>query len=161
MKKHFLVLGGVVLTVLVMGLITHAMAADQQFVNLGNGICQDSETGLMWQLDKSRRPIASEAKARQYIRDLKLGEFTDWRLPTMAERWKLTQNVELYRNTGPCDFVHFEKAYWTTATENGTEPLKLGLTCICQGDEEIDLVKKGYVRVVRDPRQSLSQHQQP
>jgi hypothetical protein len=132
------------------------MAADQQFVNLGNGVCQDTETGLMWQLGKSRRPIVSEEKVRQYTRELDLGAYTDWRLPTMAEGWKLTQNVELYKNTGPCDFSHFESAYWTSETDKGTEPLKLGITCMCAGDEEKAVVKKGYGRAVRDPRQSPS-----
>ena len=161
MRKRFLFFCSAILQVLAMGLFAPIMAADQQFVDLGNGICQDTQTELMWQLGKSRSTLTSEEKALEYTRKLDLGGFKDWRLPTMAERWKLTQNVELYKNTGPCDFVHFEFAYWTSETSKGTEPMKLGITCMCAGDEEIDLAKKGYVRAVRDPRQSLSQAPQP
>jgi len=161
MRNRFFIFCSAILQVFAMGLLAPAVAADQQFVDLGNGICQDTQTGLMWQLGKSRSALTSEEKAIEYTRKLDLGEFKDWRLPTMAERWKLTQNVQLYKNTGPCDFVHFEFAYWTSETTKGTEPLKLGITCMCAGDEEMDLAKKGYVRAVRDPRQSVSPAPQP
>ncbi|OIP50944.1 MAG: hypothetical protein COZ12_06570 [Deltaproteobacteria bacterium CG_4_10_14_3_um_filter_60_8] len=156
MRKQLLIFCSVILQVLACGLLATVLAADQQFVNLGNGICHDTQTGLMWQLGKSRSAMTSEEKALEYTRELDLGEFKDWRLPTMAERWQLTQNVLLYKNAGPCDFVHFENAYWTSETTNGTEPMKLGITCMCAGDEEIDIAKKGYVRAVRGSRQASS-----
>ena len=48
-----------------------------------NGIIVDTRTGLHWSPDPGRRMTWHQAEA--YARQLRLGGFADWRLPTRAE----------------------------------------------------------------------------
>ncbi len=49
--------------------------------DLGNGICHQLPTGLMWQIKKSMM-ISTQEKADEYAKRLQLAGFDDWRLPT-------------------------------------------------------------------------------
>lgn len=119
-----------------------------RLVDLGNGIYQDSKTELMWQYAKSKKSFKNEEEAKEYATNIKLGNFTDWRLPTLQERWDLLQ-VFTYKNNNNLTFPKFSSRYWTTETDKGTTPIKLDLTCVCRGDKEVEYKSKGYVRVVR------------
>ena len=119
-----------------------------QLSDLGNGIIKDSKTGLMWQHGKSKKSYTAKADAEQYAKDLTLGGYNDWRLPTLAERWDLLQ-VFVYKNNGDITFPRSNSKYWTAATDKGTTPIKLDITCLCRGDEEVEYKTKGYVRAVR------------
>lgn len=54
------------------------------FVNKGNGIIEDSATGLVWQQSDSKKGM-NWAAALKYAENLKLGDFDDWRLPNVKE----------------------------------------------------------------------------
>ncbi len=120
----------------------------ERLIDLGNGIIKDSHTGLMWQQGKSRKSFTSEDDARHYAATLDLGGFTDWRLPTLAERWDILQ-VFVYKNNGSVEFPKMSYRYWTSESDEGTIPIKLDITCLCRGDEDVEYKSKGKVRAVR------------
>ena len=54
------------------------------FVDSGDGFVKDTRTGLMWQKD-AFGPIKTAGEAESYCRQLQIGGFNDWRLPTIEE----------------------------------------------------------------------------
>lgn len=54
------------------------------FINNKNGIISDSATGLMWQKSDSKQGMPW-ADALMYAENLKLGGYSDWRLPNAKE----------------------------------------------------------------------------
>lgn len=127
-----------------------AIAANNQarLVDLGNGIIEDNKTHLQWQHDKSKRPFSSAEDAEKYVKSLELGGHHDWRLPTLAERWDLLQAF-VYKHNGNITFPRQASKYWTSQTDKGTQAIKLDITCLCRGDEEVVYKNRGYVRAVR------------
>ncbi len=113
----------------------------------------DTHSKLMWQYNKSRKSFKTETEAREYVKGLRLGGFSDWRLPTLAERWDMLQ-IYMYKDNGDINFPKPERQYWTTKTDKGTIALKLDYSCMCRGDQEVEYKPKGYVRAVRGPIQS-------
>ena len=130
---------------------TSALAANNQarLVDLGNGIIEDTKTHLQWQYDKSKRPFSSVEDAGNYVKTLDLGGHHDWRLPTLAERWDLLQAF-VYKKNGNITFPRQGSKYWTSQTDKGTQAIKLDITCLCRGDEEVVYKNRGYVRAVRN-----------
>lgn len=152
MKKNRFCLMFVLLASLTASL---AFAGEARLVQLDNGMVKDSKTGLIWQLGSSTQAFDSQEKAAQYASTLDLGGNHDWRLPTLAERWELLQ-IFVFKNNSGIDFPKFDNKYWTTETDKGTRPIKLDITCICRGDQEIEYKNAGYVRAVRG-QQSANQ----
>jgi len=122
--------------------------AEIRLVRLDNGIIEDAKTGLQWQHDRSPNPFDTQEKAAEYASSLELGGYHDWRLPTLGERWDLLQVFVLKKNHG-VDFPRFASKYWTKETDKGTQPIKLDITCLCQGTKDIEYKNEGYVRAVR------------
>jgi hypothetical protein len=52
--------------------------------NMGNDVCRQFPSGLMWQINKSKK-IPTWEEANEYANRLELGGFNDWRLPTPDE----------------------------------------------------------------------------
>lgn len=152
MKKNRFCLVFVLLASLTASL---ALASEARLVQLDNGMVKDSKTGLIWQLGSSPQTFDSQEKAAQYASALDLGGNHDWRLPTLAERWELLQ-IFVFKNNSGIDFPKFDNKYWTAETDKGTRPIKLDITCICRGDQEIEYKNAGYVRAVRG-QQSANQ----
>lgn len=119
-----------------------------RLILLDSGIVEDTKTGLQWQLDRSPNVFDTQEKAAEYAASLDLGGYHDWRLPTLGERWDLLQVFVLKKNRG-VDFPMFTSRYWTKKTDKGTQPIKLDITCMCRGDQEIEYKNAGYVRAVR------------
>ncbi|MCA1766070.1 MAG: DUF1566 domain-containing protein [Desulfobulbaceae bacterium] len=141
-------LGLVFLLVAVSACATLHQPDEMHLIRLDNGIIEDAGTGLQWQLDKSPRKFDTLEKAAQYAGSLDLGGHHDWRLPTLGERWDLLQLFVLKKNGG-VEFPLFAGKYWTTETDMGAQPIKLDITCMCRGDQEIEYKNEGYVRAVR------------
>lgn len=127
-----------------------AFAGEPRLVQLDNTMVKDTKTGLIWQFDKSAEQFDSKEKAAQYAGSLDLGGYHDWRLPTLDERWDLLQ-VFVLKNNGGIEFPKFDNKYWTMETHKGTLPIKLDISCMCRGDQEIEYKSAGYVRAVRGP----------
>ena len=115
--------------------------------NLGNGICQDQEKGLMWEIAYSKR-FSNAEDVKKYVSDLKLGGYDDWRLPTTLESCELRGLIAIQGNEG-CNIPKLESKYWLEDKKKGTVPARLELECFCRGDYDMIVKDKGYVRVVR------------
>jgi len=116
--------------------------------NLNNGICLDTSTGLMWQIGHSRR-FGDADKVRQYIAGLKLGGFTDWRLPTTLETKGLRLLIDIHGNDS-CGIEKPRKRYWMLANKEGIVPIRLELESFCRGIYSRSVGTRGYVRAVRN-----------
>lgn len=125
-----------------------ALASEARLVQLDSGMVKDTKTGLIWQLGSSPQTFDSQEKAAKYASSLELGGNHDWRLPTLAERWELLQ-IFVFKSNSGIEFPKFDNKYWTAETDKGTRPIKLDITCICRGDQEIEYKNAGYVRAVR------------
>ena len=85
------------------------LRARAKLVDLGNGICQQSN-GLMWQAGKSE--IFSQGQdARDYAKSLDLGNYNDWRLPTKEELYELCYIFEM-KMVGNCP-MKLKGSYWS------------------------------------------------
>ena len=69
--------------VLVLGLVDMGCGKEARFMKTSDGIIKDSVTGLQWLPDLGRNRTWDDAQA--YVRGLKDGGFSDWRLPTGQE----------------------------------------------------------------------------
>jgi len=127
--------------------LPQAFAGPAQLEDLGNGICKDLKSGLMWQVRKSHK-FYTEAEAEKYVKGLRLGGFSDWRLPTKLERWRLL-HVFLLDKNGNCTLKYLNLPYWTTKTDKGTRPIRLEIACYCRDDQVISYAPYGFVRAVR------------
>ncbi len=137
------------LTVLLLSFQGCAGKSSQQahLQNLGNGICQDTVTGQMWQIEKG--PISTSLEdAEQYARNLKLGGYNDWRLPTVNELYDLNYYFDLFL-VGDCNLDR-KGSYWSSE-KDGTG--KAGAWEIgasqCDPSREYSTSTIGYIRAVR------------
>ena len=103
------------------------------YTDNGDGTVTDNNTGLMWQQTPHDGKL-SYKEAVEYVENLNLGGYTDWRLPTMKESFSLAsfnghldaQNMENsvpYIDTDYFDFTYDEQkaytgSYWTSTVED-------------------------------------------
>jgi hypothetical protein len=94
------------------------------YTDLGNGVVQDTVTGLLWQ--KATAPGMRSGKydwkeAVAYCDNLTLGGYTDWRLPTIKELSMLVDSgVTISGQNNPIiDVTYFPETaadkYWTSS----------------------------------------------
>ena len=129
---------------------SNAMAGGGTLQNMGNGICNDPVSGLMWQIAKGKR-FSSLNEVNDYVAGLKLGGYTDWRLPTTRESSELRGLIAIQGNKD-CNIPKLESKYWLVDKKKGTVPAKLELECFCRGDFDLVVKDKGYVRAVRNAK---------
>ncbi len=80
------ILVSMILPLLVMSIVP--AAAEDRFVNNGDGTITDLQSGLMW--EKAVAPLKKNVDgAVQYTRECCLGDHRDWRLPTRDELFAL------------------------------------------------------------------------
>jgi hypothetical protein len=115
--------------------------------NLGNGICLDRSTGLMWQIGHSRR-FGNRDKVEQYLTALRLGGYSDWRLPTILESKGLRLLIDIHGNAA-CGIEKPMARYWMVDPNKGMLPVRLELESFCRGIYSRSVGKRGYVRAVR------------
>jgi len=78
---------------------------------VGDGVCQDVATGLMWQVGGSEKFAAWE-EAAGYAATLELGGHGDWRLPTSDELYTLHDLIEA-KLTGDCVITDKKLSFWS------------------------------------------------
>jgi hypothetical protein len=85
------------------------------FIDLHNGIFQAPGSDLMWQ--KERSPLfTSKEEAVDYVRDLRLGGYTDWRLPTPDEVLALHNVVDFGPAKEGDSDISLSGNYWCALT---------------------------------------------
>jgi hypothetical protein len=63
---------------------TLSVMATERFVDNGNGTITDTKAGLMWAAADNTIPI-SWPNSVEYCKNLQIGGYTDWRMPTLVE----------------------------------------------------------------------------
>jgi hypothetical protein len=115
--------------------------------NLGNGICRDTISGQMWQMERSMM-TASLKDAEQYVQTLNLGGYDDWRLPTTSELFQLAYFFDLFQN-GDCTLER-EGNYWSSEKDGQGKAGAWEITANqCDPARQYTPGSKGYVRAVR------------
>lgn len=64
------------------------VGVEQSFTDNGDGTITDNNTGLMWQ-QTSEFDRLSFDEAKEYVENLELGGYDDWRLPTIDELYSI------------------------------------------------------------------------
>ncbi|MEN8191104.1 MAG: DUF1566 domain-containing protein, partial [Thermodesulfobacteriota bacterium] len=83
--------------------------------DLGNGVCSYHPSGLMWQIEPSKK-ISTLKEALEYVNSLELAGFTDWRLPTRDECLNLAELIDMKK--GNCS-MKIDRAHWVQDRKNG------------------------------------------
>lgn len=117
-----------------------------RLIDLGNGICQDTRTGKMWQMDTSRT-IRSLEDAKKYADTMERGGYNDWRLPTVSELYGLYIIFDLHNN-GNCQ-MKVEGNYWSDEPDMDGRVGTWELDDNCDPERQYISKKKGLVRVIR------------
>ena len=113
--------------------------------NMGNGICQQHPSGLMWQAGRSPN-FSNWEDADQYVKSLTLGGFEDWRLPTPDECLKLSQLIQTHKSDCP---LKTGGNHWVSKTNN-IEAGQWESNVLCDGPTfRWTKDKKGRVKAVR------------
>jgi hypothetical protein len=108
------------------------------YTDNGDGTVTDNNTNLMWQQDPPKNKLTYD-QAVEYVENLELGGYTDWRLPTIEESFTLammdgklladdTENSQPYIDTDYFNFYYDERksytgSYWTSTTTVQMEEL--------------------------------------
>jgi broad specificity phosphatase PhoE len=83
-----------------------------RYLSSGDEIIKDSTTGLMWAILDSQSELGrclNYDSAMNYVRNLRNGGFSDWRMPTTAELAGIYKNYPFFPATGA-------QWYWTSET---------------------------------------------
>ncbi len=121
---------------------------DARLKALGNGICQDVATGLMWQVGVSANVVGWDQAVGQ-ASQVKLGGHDDWRLPTSDELYTLHDLIE-GKLTGDCVIKDKGLSFWTGESERWGQVGFWETYPLCGGvDYKYMKQKSGVVRAVR------------
>ena len=121
--------------------------SDQRLVDLGNGICQDTASGLMW-LKKKGDVFNTWENATAYADQLEYGGYTDWRLPTKNELYSL-QDIFFWKKNGGC-LIDTAGSYWSGLTQKDAASGYWETYYLCSPEYKfVDTPGKGRVRAVR------------
>jgi len=113
--------------------------------DMGNGICRQHPSGLMWQAGKSQN-FTNWEDANQYVESLNLGGYDDWRMPTPDECLKLSNLLQLKKSDCP---METGGSHWVNKTYN-IEAGQWESNVYCDGPEFRWIKdKKGNVKAVR------------
>jgi hypothetical protein len=123
--------------------------AEGRLLKLDKGICHDTLTGQMWQQRSSKR-IKSLEDANTYVKNLNLGGYNDWRLPTVAELYELHLAFDL-QNNGNCE-LKSEGNYWSNEPDMEGRVGAWEMDDNCDPERQYAPKDTGRVRVIRDVR---------
>jgi hypothetical protein len=114
--------------------------------NLGDGTFQELGTSRMWQIERSKR-IKTPPEVSQYLDTLNKGTYSDWRLPTKEELYKLNTIFDFKKN-GAVKF-QFEGKYWLVNPKGAVSVGAWEIGDQCGPERTFYAAKKGYVRAIR------------
>ncbi|MDA3971697.1 MAG: DUF1566 domain-containing protein [Desulfobulbaceae bacterium] len=110
------------------------------------GILQDTDSGQMWQLERSKR-FKTYKEAQAFVEQLTLGGYDDWRLPTIYELYDLNYLFDLHQN-GTITLDR-EGNYWSGEKDGDGIIGAWAISDQCGPSREYYTGKAGYVRAVR------------
>ncbi len=110
------------------------------------GILQDTNTGQMWQLERSKR-FHSFQEAEAYAELLTLGGYSDWRLPTIYELYDLNYLFDLHKNGNI--ILDREGNYWSGEKDGDGMIGAWAISDQCDPSRDYEPGKAGNVRAVR------------
>ncbi len=118
-------------------------------VDLPNGICQDTKSGLMW--TKARSPIIRDLDdAVSYAGELSIGGYGDWRLPSVTELYDIFYMYDLRQGFG-C-VMKLEDNYWSATANGEGEAGAWESIDHCGHERQYYSKQSGHVLAVRDGR---------
>lgn len=117
-----------------------------RIINLQNGICQDRDTGVMWQQVKSEKLFNIE-DARTYAKNLTIGGYNDWRLPTVYELYHLNYLRDLHIES-ECE-INLEGNFWSDEKDGEGIVGAWKISDQCDPVRQYSPASAGYVKVVR------------
>jgi hypothetical protein len=89
-----------------------AESAAARFVDNGDGRVTDTTRKIMWQKGDNGKEVTLE-QAQEYCQNLRLGNYTDWRLPKPDER-DIPVVIELLMNRHSRDAYASFDLYWSS-----------------------------------------------
>jgi len=120
---------------------------DAKLMDLGNGICRDASSGLMWVTQKSDYLLTAE-EAKVYADQLELAGYDDWRLPTKNELYHL-HDIFYWKKNGNCR-MQTSGSYWYESEEENTAAGYWETYYLCSPEYKfVKTPDKGMVRAVR------------
>lgn len=113
--------------------------------DMGDGICRQHPSGLMWQAAKSQN-FSNWEDANQYVESLSLGGFDDWRMPTPDECLRLSKLIQLKKSNCP---IETGGNHWVSKSDK-IEAGQWESNVLCDGPVfRWTKDKKGTVKAVR------------
>jgi hypothetical protein len=88
------------------------VVAEKRFVDNGDGTVTDTKRKIMWQKGDNGKEVTFE-EAQNYCKTLRLGGYTDWRLPNPDEP-DTAVVVELMMRRHSRDVYAFFDLYWSS-----------------------------------------------
>ena len=119
---------------------------DGRLMDREDGTCQNLANGLIWQQGQSKR-LHSIKEARDYVAQLRLGGYDDWRLPTVAELYDLHLFFDIHEN-GNCQ-IKTEGNYWSDEADSEGRVGAWEMDDNCDPERQYIPKMSGFVRAVR------------
>jgi hypothetical protein len=88
------------------------VVAEKRFVDNGDETVTDTKRKIMWQRGDNGKEVTFE-EAERYCKTLRLGGYTDWRLPNPEER-DTTVVIELMMRKHSRDVYAYFDLYWSS-----------------------------------------------
>jgi hypothetical protein len=107
-----------------------ALEGKDRFIVSKEGLVTDTQTGLMWAPAPDRD--VNWEQADEYVKNLILGGYSDWRLP------KLSELRSLYQQEKALTALQFSKWAWTSDMQTGLSSASAWLLNLDNGTEFID-----------------------
>ncbi len=113
---------------------------------------KDTRTGLMWEDTPHVKEVKiTHPKAKLYCKELKLGGYTDWRLPTIKELLSIVD----YSRVSPATFKAFDyiekvSFYWSSTPIADSDDEYWGVNFKRGASSRASEYYDRYVRCVRD-----------
>jgi hypothetical protein len=102
------------------------MYDDSRFIVVREGIIKDTVTGLIWEQGQETGEV-NWVTSMDYVKKLRLGGYSDWRLPTKEEWEELilyARKQQVSNNMGSFfdkqGFKNTKSMYWSSTANEGT-----------------------------------------
>ncbi|MCB2183325.1 MAG: DUF1566 domain-containing protein [Desulfobulbaceae bacterium] len=148
--KHFtLILALFLFTLMLQGCATTSQKMQETtFKLVSNEIFQLPDSELMWQKERSQA-FDSREKAMEYVQNLNLGGYTDWRLPTPEEVLQLHNFVDFGKSSDGDAGIILKGNYWCAYKGGEVVAGSWQDGDSCEIDRSYLPHFNGYVRAVR------------